>query len=924
MSGVTYFCSEPRKQSLAFSDLSKSTKLITYSKMKLHFSINYYTHWGQSIYFVSNLNQLQGQLGSSELLMSFKDSDNWELYLEVPDDLLEKFRYYYKIVDNQDDRLQRDSIEGRKLPPIEGKYDLIHIRDRWLIKDAWYEFWQKPIFTETNYPKIGTHQRWQSVKDVKQVFRIQVPALMHDEELIALGDAPELGYWEPSQGIKLQQCGPNEWFFALKAPLSGRVMEYKYALRTKGSDRINYIEYGSNRTSYFEWEGYNDIEIVNDGQIRIAEQFWKGGGIAVPVFSLRSHESWGCGEFNDLKNLGSFCQSSALKIIQVLPINDSSAEGNWRDACPYSAISVFALHPMYLSIPAVCSVEASREVLNKCAVEAEQLNAKDSMQYESLMLLKERALRSILPHESGIKLSREWNSFVAQNDFWLPAYVSYCVLRKIHGHGNHFDWPMSSKYSEDLVQKIHNEYEEEVFYHYFVQFHLHKQLTEAKDELKRMGVALKGDIPIGVNRKSVDTWEHPELFHLDRQAGAPPDAFSENGQNWELPTYNWSAIIQDDFKWWHRRLSHMEQYFDAVRIDHVLGFFRIWQIPHESVQGVMGYFNPAHPIAEDEIWNCGHELSHDRVFKPFISTEVLKQVFGKEAHAVADTFLNMHALEEWSLKQEYSTQRAIESYFEREGFEKWPEQVKMGLMKLLTEVLFISVEKESGNEIHPRVGMQNTFSFKALPKRVQDGLNHLYNDYFYRRQEDLWQQQADQLLAKLSDNTNMLLCAEDLGMLPASISDVLRRHLLLSLEVQRMPKQAWQSFGNPKYAPYLSVVTTGTHDMTVLGAWTEEDHSRNAHLKSDQPFLKEIFPFQKAIVAQHFASGAMWAILPVQDLVGIIGGLDNTPFSEQQINDPSNAFNRWDYRMKLNIQELKDNFHLNGSVKEMIKEFRRR
>jgi 4-alpha-glucanotransferase len=137
---------------------------------------------------------------------------------------------------------------------------------------------------------------------------------------------------------------------------------------------------------------------------------------------------------------------------------------------------------------------------------------------------------------------------------------------------------------------------DDIAVNYFIQYHLHVQLSEAASYAHAHGVVLKGDIPIGVNRNSVDTWVSPELFHMQMQAGAPPDMFSVKGQNWELPTYDWDEMERTGFDWWKKRFSQMSNYFDTFRIDHILGFFRIWQIPIQQVEGIMGYLNPSIPI----------------------------------------------------------------------------------------------------------------------------------------------------------------------------------------------------------------------------------------------------------------------------------------------------------------------------------------
>src|SRR5208337_2896442 len=192
----------------------------------------------------------------------------------------------------------------------------------------------------------------------------------------------------------------------------------------------------------------------------------------------------------------------------------------------------------------------------------------------------------------------------------------------------------------------------EMDFHRFLQYHLEAQLVEATQYAHSKGVILKGDIAIGVCRYGADAWEQPELFHTDMQAGAPPDAFAAKGQNWGFPTYNWPRMKQDGFAWWKQRFEQMSCYFDAFRIDHILGFFRIWSIPMHAVEGILGNFVPAIPVKLEEFRQRGIHFNHDRYVKPFINEDVLLDVFGERADEVKRQFLNETAKGRYALKSE--------------------------------------------------------------------------------------------------------------------------------------------------------------------------------------------------------------------------------------------------------------------------------
>ena len=305
-----------------------------------------------------------------------------------------------------------------------------------------------------------------------------------------------------------------------------------------------------------------------------AEKFdragFRGAGTAVPVFSLRSESDFGIGEFNDLKDLVDWAVKTGQCIIQILPINDTTRKGEWKDSYPYSPVSSFALHPIYIHLQDLGIKETA--AFKK---EQQELNALPEIDYPRVYKSKMALVRKAFTTRGQKDLeSAACRKFIKENAYWLDEYAEFCAKRD----GN------------------------EPEYHKWIQFHLDKQLSAQVKYARSKGISLKGDLPIGVSQDSADAYYHPELFNLDSSAGAPPDYFSQDGQNWGFPTYNWDEMAKDDYAWWKSRLRKMSQYFDAFRIDHILGFFRIWEIPAEQKSGLMGHFNPALPYSADEIY----------------------------------------------------------------------------------------------------------------------------------------------------------------------------------------------------------------------------------------------------------------------------------------------------------------------------------
>jgi 4-alpha-glucanotransferase len=458
----------------------------------------------------------------------------------------------------------------------------------------------------------------------------------------------------------------------------------------------------------------------------------------------------------------------------------------------------------------------------------------------------------------------------------------------------------------------------------FVQYFLHRQLKAAVSYAHQKGVVLKGDIPIGIYRYSVDAWVAPDLYNMNWQAGAPPDDFTAIGQNWGFPTYNWARMQQDDFRWWRLRFEQMSNYFDAFRIDHILGFFRIWSIPTHAVQGLLGRFVPCIPVTVEEFWQRGIAFDSHRFCQPFINEEILLDLFGEDQFWVREQFLIHDMQHGWMLSSLFDTQEKVVRYFNALPTDPMHQKIKNGLLLLVANVLLFEEPGSSQTQFHFRISMDKTSSFQYLDTKTKDALIPLYHHYFYHRQDGCWYREAMQKLPKLKSATNMLVCGEDLGMVPHCVPDVMNQNGILSLEIQRMPKNPSTSFFNPSEAPYLSVVTPSTHDMSTIRGWWEENRQRtqsfyNQEMKQwgEAPYYCEAW-INRAIVQQHLQSPAMWSIFQLQDLLGISDALRRQDPREERINDPANPQHYWQYRMHLCLEDLLAQTSFNDLLREMI------
>ncbi len=756
------------------------------------------------------------------------------------------------------------------------------------------------------------------------VFNTMFPQVSNEHVLAISGSDTFLGKWteadmQEMDGGEFPQfhlvCDANKIFFPI---------EYKYVILDKKNETVIRWEEGPNRYLNPIESLSTDLIIINDKMPDFKIPEFKGAGVAIPVFSLRSNKGFGTGEFEDLKLLIDWAAKTGQRIIQTLPINDTTTFHKWKDSYPYNSISVFALHPMYLNLEKVGKIANIQqyEALRK------ELNSYKYVDYEAVNKYKWEFITELYKKEKTKTFkSKEYLRFYEENKNWLLPYAVFCFLRDKYQTIDFSQWRKDATFQPKRIEeycnpksKVYND----IAIHFFVQFHLHNQLSEVADYAHEKGIALKGDIPIGVNRNSVETWTHPHLFDCTGQTGAPPDDFSKIGQNWGFPTYNWSEMAKDNYQWWKQRFQNMSQYFDAYRIDHILGFFRIFRIPNDQVWGLLGQFSPALPLSVKEIEKFGIRFDEKEFCQPYICETYLDELFGECKSIVKKKYLKSIENNRFQLKKEVGTQKKIEQLFTNAST---PEElaIKNGLMSLVCEVLFIPDLKEK-EKYHPRIAIHQSLAFRVLDTSTKEALNKLYVYYYYTRHNEFWKNQALEKLPPLINSTNMMVCGEDLGMIPHCVPQVMSQLEILTLEIQRMPKQIDVEFEVLENIPYLSVCTSSTHDMSTIRAWWEEDHQRTQryfnnvlHEYGLAPMFCEPWICQQ-IVEKHLYSPAMWVIFPFQDWIGMDGGLRWKQTFNERINDPANPDNHWKYRMHLNLEDLLKQDDFNRLMKTMIKQ----
>lgn len=883
---------------------------------KIIFRVNYCTVSGQSLWVKISLKT--GDATIDQLLpMHWLNKNQWETEWEIgrsgKDESL-SIRYHY---------LLRQEGNGVELEEWNQSREAEVHADVGVLMDTWSSAGTVDYTYETKAFDSIVEQGANLSDDEpgNHELLLRMANVPKGQAVCLLGSVAELGSWDVSHPKLMRQISANVWQATVEME-AGHEVEYKYGLYDLEKNSLADLELGENRRFHNPVVKKQSWARISDEAYRRHEsQLFRGAGVAVPVFSLRSQRGFGIGEFADLKPLADWASLTGLKMIQILPINDTTSSHTWTDSYPYSAISAFALHPIYLRLDEV-RYSMAANALKSFAEVRERLNALPEVDHERVMKTKMEFLRETYgTHRSKILVDSDFLSFVEANREWIIPYAAFCVLRDQMGTADFTQWGDWSVYDPAKVETLEEDVGKwsEMGFHLWLQYELDQQLSEVVEHMHRKGVVLKGDLPIGIDRESVDAWSAPELYHMESQTGAPPDAFAVKGQNWGFPTYDWARMKRNGYAWWRARFAQLSRYFDAYRIDHILGFFRIWQIPYQQIDGIMGWFDPALSIHLNEFSSREIPFEWERFCEPYLREETLSSRFGEDVSFVKAQFLDSQGDGKWRLKPIVDTQRKISELPADERV----DCVREALLECVSDVLFFEVPGSEGKEFHPRCGMQLTQSYAALDEGVREKIEVLYNDYFYHRQEVFWQAQGYEKLPAMRRASQMLLCGEDLGMVPACVPGVMKEMGILSLEIQRMPKVWGTRFFNPAHAPYMSVVSPSTHDMETLREWWEADP------QATRDFAWEMFGMATAphelsgelaakIIDQHLRSPAMWAIFPLQDLFAMDEEIRRPDPHEERINVPAIMPYNWRYRMHLGLEELctaeRFNEHLHALV----------
>jgi len=884
--------------------------------MKIRLCIHFHTVWGQCVYITGSLPELGAWDIASAKAMQHSGDGHWLLELDLPDKPVDfEYRYFLRSGDQfVFEEWQRNH-----------KQNITDIRQNYVMVDYWQNHPQNTVYYSSAFYKSWFAHPCDKFERIvksrkKLCIKVLATCIERNQSIAITGNQAELGNWDTGKALIMACDNFPEWSIELDASLLSYPIEYKFCIIENETKSLIEWEEGENRILAIPPVDENETAIVSGLQFEKKSIEWKCAGTVVPVFSLRSKTSFGIGDFGDLKKCIDWLKLTSQKILQLLPVNDTTQTHRWTDSYPYNAISIYALHPIYLNLNAMGELKSNKRKKFYENIQLE-LNALEDLDYDRVDTFKWMFFRELFEQEGKKTLqSTEFLSFFEKNKDWLIPYAAYSHLRDKYHTCDFNLWKEFSKYDKEAIEKFCHRgksHYPKIALYYYLQFHLHNQLSEVREYAYAKGIVLKGDIPIGISKTSIEAWTEPNFFNSRYQTGAPPDDFSVTGQNWGFPTYNWEQMEANRYRWWKKRFRKMADYFDAFRIDHILGFFRIWEIPEDSVQGLLGCFNPALPLSEEDIKNSGFNFQLERFTNAHINERFLLEIFGKYTQEVTQVYLDRTSSNHFALKKQLNTQLKIQTYFSGKDDAK-SRSIQKGLYAICNEVLFIK-DKQQANHYHPRILASNSYIYKELDNADRYAFDYLYWQYFYQRHNEFWKEQGYKKLVPLISCTDMLACGEDLGMIPQCVPEVIQKLRIFSLEIERMPKGSNREFTDLNHLPYLSVCSTSTHDMPTLRMeWKENAEKTQRYysevLKREGNAPEDCSPdICEQIIFNHLQTRSLLVIIPLQDWLSMDEEIRRINENSERINIPADSQHNWKYRMHIDLDTL-----LNASINEKI------
>ena len=677
-------------------------------------------------------------------------------------------------------------------------------------------------------------------------------------------------------------------------------------------------------------------------------------GVVLPLGALYSKECAAVGDFLALKPFADFCKEAGLSVIQLLPVNDTGTHSS-----PYSGLSAFALHPLYIRIESMPEFEEAKK--NKAFATAYRAFKKQyvyqnrfaytAIAEEKIRLLhllysaiEKRLFGKAKPTKENVNVvtagagqteaqqfTAALDAFVQKNE-WVIPYAVFKNLKDDFSQSSWKEWPQEKKtmtkrdieirWANKALRTSHN-------FFVWCQMRAAEQFADAAEYVRAKGIALKGDIPILMNEDSADCWANPAYFDQKWRAGSPPDGENPLGQNWGFPTYNWESLSKDGYVWWQSRIKEAAKYYDAFRIDHILGFFRIWAVDERETNAFLGHANPCCTFSRKELNDLGFDNERIKWLSvPHIPTKDVEDITWnhEEAHAILKKVgVQIGSEELWNFLPEICSDGDIYAKLFDADFTR-DRAIKDVLAKKWRDRALLELKKD---EFIAVWSYSASTAWKTLNEKEKKSLEELFSAT-NKKQEDLWKKSALSALTPIVQASGMQPCAEDLGVGLKSMPEVLSELDIFSLKVVRWTRD-WFSQNQPyipfsKY-PELSVATTSVHDSSTLRQWwNEEKQSVNAYCETffktrkDAPNANAEFDVgvAEALLETSARCNSAWFINPLQDYLFLDAAYYLENPDDERVNVPGsvNEFN-WTYRMPVLLEDLSKNTNIIEKIKRI-------
>ncbi|MCR4953526.1 MAG: 4-alpha-glucanotransferase [Treponema sp.] len=658
-------------------------------------------------------------------------------------------------------------------------------------------------------------------------------------------------------------------------------------------------------------------------------------GTAIPLGALYTKENPCIGEYPDLIPFADFCKEAGLKLIQLLPVNDTGTQSS-----PYSGLSAFALHPIYIRIKDIENFTAIYDTNTKFKKLYDNFikenNYSGRYNYTKILNQKNELLKllydSTQTGQDG-KPEPALEKFIKAN----PWLITYCVYKNLKWNYMQASWKTwhldDQQKSPEEIKKQWNTmaFKKEHLFYAWQQFIAAEQFGRSVEYIKNCGLLLKGDMPILMNEDSCDAWANPQFFNQNLRAGSPADGENPNGQNWGFPTYNWKNLKENDYSWWKERLNCASKYYDAYRLDHILGFFRIWAIPEADCNALTGHTEPFASFKKDDLYELGFDDDRIRwLSKPHVPTKIVEDITWNHeiAHKILETMCEqLHGEELWLFKDSIKGSKQIQNAdLSKFVDENAANRIKEALEKKWSDRALLEVSK---NKIIPMWTYGSSTAWGTLSKKETEALTELFEGV-NKKNEKLWKKQAEEIFEAITKN-KMIPCGEDLGVGIACVPETMKKHNILGLRVVRWSRE-WSEEGQP-YVPFedytpLSVTTTSVHDSsTIRQWWTDEKESVRAFIKANEELFEEEAATEEfspelaeKVLKASSSAASLWYIPPLQDFLYLSPKYYLENADGERINVPGtvNDFN-WTYRIPCAVEDLAKNKNLIEKIKKIAK-----